>query len=75
MLQTELGQFMPRERERMSGTVIARSEADDVSAVARRAKAEAIHTVSEEALWIASLPPTRFAASADSNPAKLAQRA
>jgi len=42
-------------RSHISLTVIARSVSNDVSAEARRAKAEAIQTAAAEAFWIASL--------------------
>jgi len=45
--------FMPRECG-LTFVVIARSESDDVFAVAQRAKAEAIQTVPAGAVWIAS---------------------
>src|SRR3954453_13180169 len=41
--KAKLGRIGPRDRELMSISVIARSPCDDLSAVARRAKAEAIH--------------------------------
>jgi hypothetical protein len=65
--EARLGQIVPREREGASLAVIARSQRvranarpddrlrDDLSAVAQRAKAEAIQTASPEGLWIASL--------------------
>jgi hypothetical protein len=50
--EASLGHFVPRERWLLfANTVIAR----DLSAVARRAKAEAIQTFSAAAFWIASL--------------------